>query len=395
MESYIDFIKKYNNEKSISSSTDSEFDNFLKGGANVIKGGFPPVYSVENVSDSFKEYSPNLNVSSILDNKKDANPFLNVNNGGFLDLFKGTDEQSPETAPVVVEQVAVVQGTAEQGASESTVNTETTVVLPSNIEINTINDEEQLENVAEISENETSIALPNEIEVNTVQENNDESENTSIALPNEIEINTLEESEIKKVPATRVAGQAGGNNDVIDNIFLKQFSKNNKQNDEQVDLTTSVLLPEAIEIIYDLEGDVIGDGDIATESTVDLPTHVEVVNKNEETPATMEGGANTDVESDSVALPTHVEIVNENEETPVAMEGGANTESQDSEMITTSVNLPSKLEIVDYNQNGGEYDEDLTDTTFMNIDDIDIVTIEDPADNSDSIIDNIFFRKIK
>ena len=37
MESYIDFIKKYNNEKSVSSSTDTEFDDFLKGGANKFK----------------------------------------------------------------------------------------------------------------------------------------------------------------------------------------------------------------------------------------------------------------------------------------------------------------------------------------------------------------------
>ena len=50
MESYIDFIKKYNNEKSISSSTDSDFDTFLKGGANIIKGGFPQVYEVESQS---------------------------------------------------------------------------------------------------------------------------------------------------------------------------------------------------------------------------------------------------------------------------------------------------------------------------------------------------------
>ena len=43
MESYIDFIKKYNNEKSISSATDSEFGNFLK--ANKSKSG---IVSLEN-----------------------------------------------------------------------------------------------------------------------------------------------------------------------------------------------------------------------------------------------------------------------------------------------------------------------------------------------------------
>ena len=50
MESYIDFIKKYNNEKSISSSTDSDFDNFLKGGANILKGGFPLVLQLFSIS---------------------------------------------------------------------------------------------------------------------------------------------------------------------------------------------------------------------------------------------------------------------------------------------------------------------------------------------------------
>ena len=34
MESYIDFIKKYNEKSVTSSENDSEFDNFLKGGAN-------------------------------------------------------------------------------------------------------------------------------------------------------------------------------------------------------------------------------------------------------------------------------------------------------------------------------------------------------------------------
>ena len=67
MESYIDFIKKYNNEKSISSATDSEFDNFLKGGANNIKGGFPSVYMIDfaSESDPLREYSPNVDISNI------------------------------------------------------------------------------------------------------------------------------------------------------------------------------------------------------------------------------------------------------------------------------------------------------------------------------------------
>ena len=92
MESYIDFIKKYNNEKSISSSTDSDFDTFLKGGANIIKGGFPQVYEVESQSadDSFREYSPNLKISDVLEKNDSKTPFLNIssNQGGFLNLFK-------------------------------------------------------------------------------------------------------------------------------------------------------------------------------------------------------------------------------------------------------------------------------------------------------------------
>ena len=48
MESYIDFIKKYN-EKSVTSSEDSEFNEYLKGGSNKDKetmGGFPKVYNI-------------------------------------------------------------------------------------------------------------------------------------------------------------------------------------------------------------------------------------------------------------------------------------------------------------------------------------------------------------
>ena len=98
MESYIDFIKKYNNEKSVSSSTDTEFDDFLKGGANKFKGGFPQVFSIEGHSDSFRQFSPNLNINKILNNEK-KEPFLNVSsqdnvNGGFLNLFKSPESTS-------------------------------------------------------------------------------------------------------------------------------------------------------------------------------------------------------------------------------------------------------------------------------------------------------------
>ena len=45
----------------------NDFDNFLKGGANTFKGGFPPVYSVEEGSDSLREFNPNLVTMKLTD----------------------------------------------------------------------------------------------------------------------------------------------------------------------------------------------------------------------------------------------------------------------------------------------------------------------------------------
>ena len=80
MESYIDFIKQYN-EKSVTSSEDSDFENFLKGGGNKsILGGFPKVYDVSETNKlNNREYASDI--SNILNTKVES-PFLNVEIGG-------------------------------------------------------------------------------------------------------------------------------------------------------------------------------------------------------------------------------------------------------------------------------------------------------------------------
>ena len=82
MESYIDFIKKYNEKSVTSSENDSEFDNFLKGGANKnILGGFPKVYEISDTNKlNKKEYASDI--SNIL-NSKIESPFIAVETGGY------------------------------------------------------------------------------------------------------------------------------------------------------------------------------------------------------------------------------------------------------------------------------------------------------------------------
>ena len=311
MESYIDFIKKYNNEKSIS-STDSEFESFLKGGANEIKGGFPPIYKINSESESFREYSPKVDVNDIFESKQ--NPFLNVENddnkevnGGFLNLF----------------------------------NSNTSIDLPDNLEVESIKS-----NIKELSSDVsvTSLKEVNNIDVVSIEQNSSELDN--------IDVVSIE--------------QNGGD---LDNIFLKNVNSENKG----YNITSDTIdLPSEIEIIS-LDSNNIeligGDDNTENEETsIELPTDLEVVDqtqsggnifiKSEDTssyeeessidlPNNMEivnltGGKTVEIDSETtIDLPDQLDIIS------VAQQGG-NVELTDS-----TIDLPNELEIVSISQNGG------------------------------------------
>ena len=320
MESYIDFIKKYNNEKTISSSTDSDFDNFLKGGANIIKGGFPQVYEVDTQSTdgTFREYSPNLKISDVLE-KNSKTPFLNIsaNQGGFLNLFHSESN--------VVESVK--QNSASKVQSSS-------VIIPDKLEILTI-DSPKPDNTFVGGVDITS---------------------SSVIIPDKLEILTIESEKISNV-------QNGGSNEVIDNLFLKQFNTSNNVN---IDSVSSIKLPSEMEIISIMESinNSQTGGDENLDTTVDLPDNLEIVTLNED----LQGGADEELDT-TVDLPDNLEIVTLNED----LQGGAEDEELD-----TTVDLPDNLEIVTLNEElqGGAEDEEL-DTTIDLPDNLEIVTLNE------------------
>ena len=324
MESYIDFIKKYNNEKSISSATDSEFNNFLKGGANNIKGGFPPIYMIDTDSDSLREFSPSVDISNIL-NKKKKNPFLNVSlqdnaNGGFLDLFNINNKSDTKSE------------------SEKIVKTETTLELPSEITVETINDNQDGGNKDTLFETESSIILPNNIEIIDIIQNGGENlTETSIDLPDELEIVSINYE------------QKGGN---INNLFIN----NNKKLENEIN-STSIDLPNEIEVVT-IEKEQIGGDNCTTETSIELPRQLEVVAITNE----QVGGNN--FSDTSIDLPDELEVVsitNEQEQL-----GGNN-------FSDTSIDLPDELEVVSITneQVGG----DMTETSIYLPDELEVVSI--------------------
>ena len=150
METYIDFINKYNKTEASKSSSNSDFDNFLKGGSNNIKGGFPPVYPVDTRdSESFREFSPNLKIVDVLQ-KNPKTPFLNINanEGGFLNLFNSKKNKNENLKNVDLKKNLTQE------------------ILP----IKTEKDENK-------QFNDTSIDLPSDLEVISIDKNDFTSKN--------------------------------------------------------------------------------------------------------------------------------------------------------------------------------------------------------------------------
>ena len=234
METYIDFIKKYNNEKSISSS-DSEFDNFLKGGdRKQYKGGFPPIYSVESVnSESFREFSPNLKIVDVL-KKNPKTPFLNVNEGGFLNLFKSKEKKKDISKEIKDEDIS-------------------SIVLPKELEVVSVKSEKNQE---KSNFDDTSIDLPNELEVITI--NSVEDNNQFVDKIDEYKNKFVDE--VDEYNNEFVDQTLDHKNEFIDkddeyNEFVDQLKEDQV---ELVDLDTSLDLPEDIDIIS-INGDEGGD----------------------------------------------------------------------------------------------------------------------------------------
>jgi hypothetical protein len=333
MESYIDFIKKYNNEKSISSATDSEFGNFLKGGANNIKGGFPSVYMIDSdpESDSLREYNSNVDISNIL-NKKKVNPFLNVSqdnsNGGFLNLFHS------DTKKEISNQLNSVSNKSDTVVQTAGNKTETTINLPDELEfISTTKD--QVGGGDNLTE--SSINLPDQLEIISITKEqvggDDNLTESSIDLPYELEIVSITKE------------QVGGN---LDNLFIKNVTKDNNLN------TTSLDLPNDFEVV---SIDQAGGYDNLTESSIDLPNELEIIS----------------ITNDQIGGYDNIFLKNV---------------SKKNDKNTTSIDLPNELEIM----SGG--DNEFSETTIDLPDILDIVSITNEQLGGDNSIHNVFLKNM-
>lgn len=168
MESYIDFIKQYN-EKSVTSSEDSDFENFLKGGGNKsILGGFPKVYDVSETSKlNTREYASDI--SNILNTKVES-PFLNVELGGSKNdqipsEINDIEELDMEKINVLNNQETYSDDTIDFPDKLQFTNAKTRTIKDEfNVDINMIEDSEQ-----EGGQDSESVKFPDFIEV----ENND------------------------------------------------------------------------------------------------------------------------------------------------------------------------------------------------------------------------------
>lgn len=191
MESYIDFIKKYNEKSVTSSENDSEFDNFLKGGANKnILGGFPKVYDISDTNKlNKKEYASDI--SNILNSKVES-PFIAMDTGGYSDIESiGLPEEfATESIPSEVKHVDNVD--FEEINSIGGVMSEESINFPSKIEY---------ENISNLR------TIKSEFNKDIVMVDSDVVDSDSLKFPEYIDIESeaqdggkLEDSESLKFP---------------------------------------------------------------------------------------------------------------------------------------------------------------------------------------------------
>ena len=399
MESYIDFIKKYNSNEN-SSSQDSNFDDYLKGGANNvkqinIKGGFPPVYEVNSDNNSFREFSPNLKVKNILEKNNDS-PFINVNSkeGGFLNIFKFNKKNDNEVSSSVNLQNKLddKKDFLNQSNNIESDILDTSIDLPENIEIISIdnlssnknqlggnfNDESLFKNISQNDEkqvvntfDDTSIDLPDNLEVisiDSIKNQNggdqmiDTIDDTTIDLPDNLEVVSID-SFIK---------QNGGEKQLVDTVD-----------------DTTIDLPDNLEVVTidSLKNQNGGEQlvDTLDDTTIDLPENLEVVSI--ESLKDQNGGLlNDEVESidSTVDLPENLEIVSI--ESLNHKHDGGNFSESSNDVFDSSVYLPKDLEVITINR------DEILDSVDT---DSSILDLLDIKSNKTESIGNLFMKNFK
>ena len=368
METYIDFIKKYNNEKSISSSEESEFDHILKGGKDdgnsntkntVIKGGFPPVYEVNSESKSFREYSPKLSVVDVL-NKNEKIPFLNTDSkeGGFLNIFKkNTDKLNDEK---ISKNLSNIFSDNLNKSDKRAIDQDSSIELIDNLEIISINKNDlstsNINKINNISNNlDTSIDLPENIEILSINQKEnieddvnqigsdlgiDNNENTTIDLPDNISIMSIDSPKIQNGGKEKLDDSSIDLPEYFEDKSIDSFKQNGGEENLINTLDDSTIdLPEYFEVksidsfkqsnleevtdlkiksnnLFEKQKDeglqVLNDKVELTDSTIDLLDNLEIVSI-ESLNQKQDGGYFSEVSNDvfdsSIYLPKNIEVI--------------------------------------------------------------------------------------
>lgn len=404
MESYIDFIKKYNSNEN-SSSQDSNFDDYLKGGANNvkqinIKGGFPPVYEVNLENNSYREFSPNLKVKNILE-KNDDSPFINVNSkeGGFLNIFKFNKKNDNDYNKLsssvnlqnkLDEKTLVDKDLFLDSNNIESNNLDTSIDLPENIEIISIDNLENDKNQLNDDFKDESSLKVNNISQNGGEQSINTFDDTSIDLLENLELVTIDSH-----------GNLNGGGDIDDTtidlpddlevVSIDSFIKQNggkKQLEDTVDDTT-IDLPDNLEVVTidSLKNQNGGEQlvDTLDDTTIDLPENLEVVSI--ESFKDQNGGLlNDEVESidSTIDLPENLEILSI--DSLNHKHDGGNFSESSNDVFDSSVYLPKDLEVITINR----------DEILDSIDtDSSILDLLDIKSNKTESIGNLFMKNFK
>ena len=396
MESYIEFINKYNNEKQISSSNssseESNFDHNLKGGK--IKGGFPPVYEINSENDSFREFSPKLSVDNIF-KKNEKEPFLNVNEGGgFFDIFKfKKDKSEKESKDELVKSNNLQKKSEQLNDLNSNINQDTSIDLLNDLEVVTINEsnKDSEENISEIN-NSKNLNYDEDF----INQSNTDNLDTSVDLPENIELISINDNQSNK------SNELSDNNiNQFDDKILN-INENNKMSDSSI---TNDILSDDINSYDNINNDNSSKSDSENlNTTINLPQNLEVLSIKSENSENLES-IKTNNEDTSIDLPDDLEVLS----IDLSKENDVFVESLDNQVkdIDTTIDLPENLEIISnesLNQDGGFFSESSKDEFFDSSiylpNNVEVITLNrdeilESVDTDSSILDILDIKSSK
>ena len=243
METYIEYLSNNTNN-----TTDSEFSNFLKGGGKLnLEGGFPPIYECESISEqniTSRDKARNVtninkkNLSSILDNRRKT-PFIKISKNTSKDINRIDNVNSDSIHEINNSKNNIIGGFLNLFETETS-----SVILPQEISLVSIKQDSLQKINKDIVNNSANSSM---IKQNNYQDNINSLD--SIILPNNLDI-----------------------------INILNNKENKIQNGGTLSDTDTVVLPDNIEIINKIQNGGYEINDISSETELELPNNIEIIN---------------------------------------------------------------------------------------------------------------------